>query len=400
MLKFHRLTAIAWALRHIRDSPPEVRAWRSSLILASCCIYMLNAIFVRPADNSRSKELSRACTLHTARDAALADEEFDRDNLVPVEYAQGLYFVSQILMEQDKWPRLNAFVTMDDDHLYGLYGSDKESILQLFLPALFRNADTNPGRIHNRRSRMTTDVALFRDNDDYNGPDFEIPNRVIALAPKIRMTGPDAEEFAALTLDDPEDENMTVAQAMRKIWQQLPLDIVTLSPNKGGRRNGSYILLPKQERELVTMDLFLSNDFTPLFERIRYKVLSKDEWQRFVFDKFFPNPDDVRHVPHAQNFKKCKYLTEWFSQATQLSRRDLQAVRRLLWDEFQKLVWLPYPASDRMWNTKRTTTAGFVTLPEGDELCPQIAVYGAHRKVPNIDPQPEIAVEEVNAAEE
>ena len=401
MLKLHRLTALSWAFKHIHDSPAEVRAWRSSLMLAACCVYVLNAIFVRPADNSRSMALARACTLHEARDGVLPDDEFDRDDLVPVMYGQGLYFMSEIIMERDTWPRLNAFVWMDDDHLFGLYDADKDSILQLFLPALFKDPDTNPERIHNRRSRMTTDVALFRDNDDYNGPNFEVPDRVIVPTPRVRMTGPDALEFAALNLDDPEEEeNATVAQAMRKIWQQLPVDIMASSPNKAGRRNGSYILLSKQERELATMDVFTSNDFTPLFERIRYRVLSKDEWKRFVFDKYFPLPDDRRRVPNAQNFKNCKYLAEWVAQASQLSRRDLDAVRRLLWDEFQKLVWLPYPASDRMWNTKRTKTAGFVTLPEGNELCPQIAVYGIHHKVPNIDARPEIAPIEENDAEE
>ncbi|EJF55644.1 hypothetical protein DICSQDRAFT_20297, partial [Dichomitus squalens LYAD-421 SS1] len=61
--KFYRATAIYSVLQDIATTPPEARAWISSLQLGSICMYMLNGVIYRPSELKIDVSLAKASAL-------------------------------------------------------------------------------------------------------------------------------------------------------------------------------------------------------------------------------------------------------------------------------------------------------------------------------------------------
>ncbi len=126
--KFYRMTAIYRVLSELATTPPTARAWIPSLMLGSACIYMFNAIIFRPSTRRVEQELARTCAYWCHPHFAPDDEdnwgaEFEDEMLQPCTLDRGLYFLSDIVRDEDhRFLRLSAVRQLDRSDLAILYG--------------------------------------------------------------------------------------------------------------------------------------------------------------------------------------------------------------------------------------------------------------------------------------
>ncbi len=368
-------------LKDLKLSSSEARTWKPSLLLGAILPEMFNALFSRPVDLPAERTLAKTCGFHVLRDDedTPTDEEGEEDEetggqLVSRIYGQGLYFISDII--NDRSPRLHASVEMNEDLLVLLYR--RRSFTELCseftatVRATHRHRVAHPNRIHNR-IKATVPIEFIRENPE-PVHDFRLAERGIRLREKVAMAGPDVD--ALRTQNDDFDEQgspQTPDEYMAKIWRQIPYDIMTLGPNKKLSTDSSHVLLPKEDRDQITLGHFKSLDLSPFFERVQARTLALGEWREKVFDRYFP-PKQAK-FKKMQNFSQATYFTDWKNLMSKLSTSDAKFVRNQVFEEFRKLAWLPHPTGDRMWCTS-TTTSSFWTYygPGRHCACPRIAI--------------------------
>jgi hypothetical protein len=338
---------------------------------------MLNALIYRPAESKAYQDLLECSCQHAA--AVNGDDEDipeDLEDVRPVMYDRGLYFVSDVIF--DVAPRLPATRVMDHDLLASLYGFPFETFQEIFHIAGARQpAKANSSRMSNRR-KTTTDVEYVCDDDDRNDwHTFHLADQGVVLQPTMAMTGPDVDFM------DVDDENTvheeqgdnTLDSLLQRCWRQFPYDIFQVSPNKVTRSEGRYILLSRSELDNVNHDVFKSLDLSTVFENVQARHCDANFWGETIFRRYFPPPEYVQ-PSSLQNFRQTKYYKLWNSIMARLSKTGAHRVRKEMLKEFNKLMWLPFPGSDRMWQTRRMMSGGWSNVPQtsSNGPSPQIAV--------------------------
>ncbi|KAG1853674.1 hypothetical protein F4604DRAFT_1591413 [Suillus subluteus] len=250
--------------------------------------------------------------------------------------------------------------------------------------ALFSKRIPNPERTQNRK-RKTRDV------DDVREPDrqrlrLDTEVRGIRYKPAVRLAGRDVDLHVLNGDGEPDldgawnDERgeLTDSQRIAKIYEQFFLDIIQEAPNTKSAQDGSYLSIPACMRnELARPELLQTADLP--FTKAQYRVCTEKQW-KMHFDRFFPEKfDNVKR----QNFGKCTYYIQYVAFAVATSTKSLARTRRALRVEFDKLAWVPYTGTDRMWSTGKVTGSEWKVLPRGgDGKGPAIGINPRRQREP------------------
>jgi hypothetical protein len=363
--KTYRLAALHNVIEGLMNAPAAARSMPPSLMLGSICIYMLNALIYRPAEGKAYENLLECSCQHaTVVNDDYEDIPEDLGDARPVMYDRGLYFVSDVIF--DVAPRLPATRIMDHNLLASLYGFPFETFQEVFHVAGAREpAKANSSRMSNRR-KTTTDVEHVCDDGDRNSwHTFHLADRGIALQPTMAMKGPDVDFMDVDDESDVDEEQRdnTLDALLQRCWRQFPYDVFQVSPNKVKRSEGRYVILSRSDLDNVSHDVFKSLDLSAVFDHVQARYCDAGFWGDTIFSRYFPPPEYVQ-PSGLQNFRQTKYYNTWNSIMARLSKTDAHRVRKELLKEFNKLMWLPFPGSDRMWQTRRMNMGQWTNVPE------------------------------------
>ncbi|KAG1851062.1 hypothetical protein DFJ58DRAFT_661763 [Suillus subalutaceus] len=238
----------------------------------------------------------------------------------------------------------------------------------------------NPDRTQNRKKRKTRDVDDVREPDRQRlRLDTEI--RGVRIKPAVRLVGRDVDlhvvnggherEFNGA--GDNEEGERTANERAAKIYEQLFLDLIEEAPNRKSAQRGSYLTIPVDMRcELARPELLQTAELP--FELAQYCVCTPEQWDMH-FNRLFPKSyDEAASSPGRQNYGKCTYYSDYLALARVISGNALAKTRWALRVEFDKLVWVPYTQSDRIWSTKNINTSTWRALPSGKKGGPLIGI--------------------------
>jgi len=149
--------------------------------------------------------------------------------------------------------------------------------------------------------------------------------------------------------------------------------------NKQSAADGSYLLLDVAERSNASHVNFQKQDLTGVFEAVPGAVGGADYMDREDNGVVFPKEGYVAKG-RVQNFPKCLYYNMWASLMTRVRGGQEGIVRNELGKKFGGLMWLPYPETDRMWSTRRSTARWIGKGGEGREggRAPSIGINGKY----------------------
>ncbi|TCD60512.1 hypothetical protein EIP91_009947 [Steccherinum ochraceum] len=377
LFKVYRLEALLSVFRNHKIASNAQRSQPPSLLLDAVSVYMYNALMYRPKEGGwETFIVNLSC-------GGEYDEE--DENVVVDAYSRGLYFVHDLWEDaESKAVRLPAFLQIHRGQLAHVFGFSQFVLLQqefhvggVVVP---NNAPRHPTR-RNNRIRQTTAAGLIRDQEPAQIA-WGLDDDGVTLEPENVMVGDDVTMQLEGDSDNEDQDPFasgSVDSILQSIWFQLPADIISLSPNPKSQKKASYILLGAEARSNSTFELFQTCDLSSIFEQIQYKDFDTAGWQDKIFHRYFP-PKGTK-PRKMQNFGSATYFRSWTMLMTRLSRRNAEKVHARLRVEFDKLMWLPFPESDRMWSTKQSNAAGFEFLPAlPRQPCPQIAFNAKVRK--------------------
>jgi hypothetical protein len=341
----------------------------SNLALVAVCLYMANACFHRPAEGFGWERLIERCCQQVLEDPA--DDEDDEDApTVPVLYDNGAYFICDIVLNRDPtFLRLPVQRTFDAESLIRIYHKtsmdDIRSSFAWSTVPLSRRIP-NPERTQNRK-RKTRDVDDVREPDrqllhldtEVQGIRFKRAVRLAGRDVDLHVLNGDDERDLDGAMNDEQNE-LTTNQRISKIYEQFFLDIIEEAPNPKSARDGSYLSIPTCMRnELARPELLQTADLP--FTKAQYCVCTDQQWTMH-FDRFFP--ETIGNIKR-QNFGKCTYYANYVALAGAITKKSLSRMRRVLRAEFDKLAWVPYTETDRMWSTGKKKGSGWKVLPRG-----------------------------------
>ena len=180
---------------------------------------------------------------------------------------------------------------------------------------------------------------------------------------RLPVTFPQPEVDMA---DDLEVENLVLPERHRDpaatctaLWLRFLTDIL----QKCGiaKQGGTYCRLTMAQRESVTEESYKDLDLSKVFTRVQWKHASHPEVMA-AFEKFWPNKEHVLPAS-AQHFRRMGYYLEWKSYASTVEASNFKNLRRMIFDRFYSLSWIPEPLSDRVWQYE--VDSSYDRLPAG-----------------------------------
>jgi hypothetical protein len=348
---------------------------------------MLNSLNFRPTSNLQYEALADACCQHIRfeEDGEVDDE--DDDNTTPLGYHRGLYFLADIVADDQNhtWRvPISVSAKIDEAYLTWFYGRASMAILEhdagidrVLAP---KGTVTHQSRIPNKQ-RKTTDIQFVRGPEiDADNIDLQLADRGVTVRPLAREGGRDVEEHQARLYPEPEEPEVGADEAVSEIWKQVPYDIFAVSPNGARTKDPSHIIMSIHARKDVTWDTFKTTNLTTIFEKVQIRMVDDEFWTTTLFDRYFPPKGaNIKERGKLQNFPNTTYYNKWMRLINQFSENDSKVVRAGVLTEFRKIKWLPHGGSDRMWATKKMTGKSWKIYPLDSkiEACPQIAVNTA-----------------------
>ena len=369
--KYFRMGAIYAAFQLLQKTPAPFRPMRSSLTLGAILIYMMNAINYRPAEGHAEKELTRTCCWNRYQGHSDSDISGDSDEdvvLAPVLLEHGLYFVSGVTLQQEVALRMGGGDAVSMDSITRLYSITDEHDLNVSFNV--KTWHGNPkercqNRIQNRR-KGPVDIRHVVDDEELKAQNRTLAEQGIVMMPLPQEAGPDITNPDVYQMDEGQDGQEGIDDIIARMWRQFPYDLFENAPNPRSNREASHLLMPQQEREEATIEVFKSTDLRRMFSRVVIKVVNAKDWQGLQFRRFFPCKGFVPPT-RFQNFPYMRYFQEWNGLMERLSEKDAKVVRELMWTEFKTFQWLPLTDTDRVWNTKKVTGPQWTHLPFDDK---------------------------------
>ncbi|KAG1838781.1 hypothetical protein F4604DRAFT_1600041 [Suillus subluteus] len=114
------------------------------------------------------------------------------------------------------------------------------------------------------------------------------------------------------------------------------------------------------------------------FIKAQYRICTDKQWT-MLFDRFFP---ETIGGAKRQNFGKCTYYSKYVALAGAITKNSLSRARRVLRAEFDKLAWVPYAQTDRMWATGGMRGSEWKVLPRGESGGPAIGINPRRQREP------------------
>ncbi|KAG6370137.1 hypothetical protein JVT61DRAFT_12439 [Boletus reticuloceps] len=395
--KWYRLASINTVLRNLAASTARNRQSDSVVGLAGLVIWILNGLYRRP--DPRFNSLAAEACQHIPVDYDQQDP--DIEDLRPLMYDAGLYFVCDIVADSTLTLRLPFHKAMSDDAIRRAFGRDLleiRSMIGVAIPDVQRRTGV-PDRTANRSSRVTLRV------DDIRPAERAVPQIDDRLLHNIQRRhpavarGPDVEHFRTHG-GGTRDGQMLRAQpagsddfirTIKTLLEQMFHDILQESPNQRSALGRAWTNIPSHRRpEQATEQLYKS--FAVPFIAVQYTFCDEKEWQK-RFDHFFPLQRPDRR---PQNFPKCRYYQDWMVLIDTLTPSSLQRVRATLQTEFDKLIWVPFTGADRMWETRtKEKSRGWLHLPQTKKWEGPHIAFSPHARgldphgVPSLRPAPD-----------
>jgi len=368
-------------MKNFQTASSVARGYRSSLALGAVTIYLLNSLNSRPAGGRRYDQLLEICCQHVPNpDIDSDDEGDDEDSLIPILYGRGLYFLSDIVVD-DIIYRMPMQRPLDPLLLANLYERPDISTLETDMGVTMVIAEkgsmVNPNRIPNKRQR-TTEVQYIQ--DDTPMVDFGLERRGVEVRPREREYGMDVDNHHTAIADssDEEGNEQDIDAIVSKIWAQVPYDIFAKAANGKKQADPPHLIMSNAARSKVTWDAFHTTDLSAIFEKAQIRMTPPQFWQENLFARYFP-PKGAKPKERGklQNFPYMTYYQKWVKLMGDLSEDDAKVVRAAVWKRFKKVKWLPHADTDRMWVTKNGQhDKRFTMYPKGADFttCPQLAV--------------------------
>jgi hypothetical protein len=243
-------------------------------------------------------------------------------------------------------------------------------------------ADFVTGRIHQRSNRtrianktkrtpIHVDSAAAEDNHHVPTFGFNLAAEGYTLRPIPVDTSPDAEQ---LDEDVPNDHNdyVDIDDALTHVWRQFPLDIVARASNSKAADRPSHISLDQDARLHVTADTYTNRNLAAYFRDCQWKISSKKEWQA-IFDRLWPRKGAV-FAGTKQNYIQSRYFVDWMHLHERADEATIERMRVELKKEFDKFYFIPWAASDRIWNSRYSVKFQKSSGLPRREPCPLIAI--------------------------
>lgn len=217
----------------------------------------------------------------------------------------------------------------------------------------------DPYRTRNKTKRTPT---YYNFDHDYNqGPEppiFNIQTHV-TLDPPQRDNGSDLDSEVEFVDEDFEQD---VSMALSTLWRQFLVDIAMKSPNKTG--SSSYLNISDDEKLRARDALYQNRNLGQLFTVCYYKLDQHGGWNS-IFDHFFPKRGYSRKR-RVQNYPSCRYWLSWledYLNNSNIPTTTINLMRKHLKKKFNRLYWLPYAQSDRIWSVKVQKSRDFLRSP-------------------------------------
>jgi hypothetical protein len=340
-------------MKNLRAANVTMRFGNASLALGALVTYQLNALIYRPAEGRAETALLEVASQHI----------YDAKSSVshPVMYKRGVYFLSDIV--DDGVFRLPHVRRVSSGVLLDLYRRDfMEDIEAALIETPSQNTipNTMPPRPHARQQttkrRKTTSRVVYESSDDSISTDSEDVD-IMATAPATMSTIP---EIGGLS----------------DLLHQFPSDLLQLVPKPKSAGEEPWFLLDKAEVARAKVGIFQSLDIHHVFRHAQCAMVDRADWQTTVFDRYFPRrnyqrPKSLQHFPSAAYYRKWENLMK---EAIDDDAAD--AIRRTVSIWFSKLLWVPFPESDRMWSTRKVNGFEWRVIPSGEAvgLYPHLAI--------------------------
>lgn len=149
-----------------------------------------------------------------------------------------------------------------------------------------------------------------------------------------------------------DDETKITRNAfMSKLYRQLFIDIVGTASNPKPKGEGGYCYIAKSDSDDVTEAIFQDRNIGKYFKAARMKTATQAEWDLAVYH-LVPPPGAPPKIAKAQNYPKCAYYTAlWPHYISHVPQADAIVARDHLKKKLDKLAWIPWAKSDRLWET-------------------------------------------------
>ena len=353
-------------------APANLRATTEALLLSASCHWVLNALHSTPDTGPAYRDLMDAVLPHIERAGADADilaygrpieeDEEDRDSLLEnsedsedeqpprkrrrtsrtapaIPY--GLLFLRTIRAGSNyPIPRLQGDRTarISNRTFEFLFKVERGQIETKFVQNNLTRPP-NPNRVANKARRTQRYIPPEEDHAD-----FDVSSRGVEFLEPVRDPGSDIEDAP---IDDL-DANTNIDMTLSHLWRQFLLDITAKAPNQKGADKPSYCKLSLEERLAVTDATYKNETLSDYFLDCQWKIPTSREWT-MIFDRFWPK--EVGYIT-AQNYKQTSYFPEWIRRLNDMDERDVPTVREAIKEKFDKLYWLPFAQTDRIWGTK------------------------------------------------
>lgn len=289
------------------------------------------------------------------------------DDLVPA-YLRGYMFLRGISYDEGhEVPMMGGGQGyLSESTFKYMYGSDFTSFRDfVYRGELFTKA--NPTRTRNRVRQLVyvpppgTEIANV----------FDLPNGNLTI-PDIdygrQMGGGDSGDDSGSDSDD--ETKITRNKFMSKLYRQIFIDLIGTAPNPKPRGEGGYCYIAKGDSDEVTEAIFKDRNVGKYFKASRMKTATQVEWD-LAYDHLLPPPGAPPKIAKAQNFPKCAFYTAlWPHYITHVPRADVITARKHLKKKFDKLAWIPWVKSDRIWETSSKRNNDMTRSPGVDKKNP------------------------------
>lgn len=169
-----------------------------------------------------------------------------------------------------------------------------------------------------------------------------------------------------------------LAVAVQHIMHRFPADIFEHVPKRKTGDQIPWILPDMTSKHLSNIGLFKTFDLSGIFRMAQYKFVN--DWEK-LFDRYFP-PKGTRPKAGLQHFPQAKYYQAWTALLEGIDILHAEKLWGFFFIWFQKLWWVPFPGSDRMWDVKEirpTRQFEWYMVPPGElQGCPRLAINLVH----------------------
>jgi hypothetical protein len=335
-------------LKSLQQASIKERLWTSSLGLGAVLLFIFNSLFTSEPESEAYLEIMQQC--------GRRQRDPESDEWLPAGRKDGLFFVAEIVQDQFA-SRVPQSLPLLEESIMGVYkcAHSHVELARNWGVDMATGSKANPLRTKNKQAYTT------RASDLRVGP--APPERRVHAAelglqipPPSRPPPDPIQGVAAEDVGLGRAESPTAPEDLQPkvndIWETLPIDMIRLSINMKQRQSPSHMIMPLDQRNEVSHEVFQTFDLRGVFNAVMARECTKKQWEK-TFDNFFPGKLGKPPLAKRQHFNLAPYYMDYMNLFNDFSKDDLEKLRKGLKGWFDELYWVPHPESDRMWRSVR-----------------------------------------------